>query len=896
MAIQTNLYTHDDLYRVGPQRSFTGANLSEVSFPIGGIGTGVVNLGGRGNLRAFELNGHPDRNNVMSYTFFALWAKEEGKAPVARILEGRIPPPYRDGGGERAALFSGIPRFENASFQGEYPVGMVTLDDPGVPVQATLKAWNPMIPLNVHDSALPVAIFEWTFTNITDAPVEISLASGLYNPLQVKDENGNLTSKGMLNAPRINPDLQGVLLTHPDADPLAPETGSLALSTSWKDTDVIAHWYRSEWFDAGHIFWDDFSEDGRVAPVLHADPSPLSPHGEQASLVLRAVVPAGASVTLPVFISWNFPKMKNPWPGTDAPKTLDTYAGAHFKDAWDVAGYVGANFDRLSAETERYRAAIFGGTLPDHVLEAVTGTASIMRSMTCFLLADGNFFGWEGVWDTVGSCHGSCTHVWNYEQALAFLFPQLERTMRRTEFLHNTRDTGNMAFRTHLPPGQGLYRHKPCVDGQMGTIIQVYRDWQLSGDDAFLREIWPKVKSALEYAWTMTPEKMAEGGHDTWNAIVPEIRSVDSLWDLDKDGLIEGEQHNTYDIEFFGPNTMSTAMYLGALRACEEIAKHFSEDDKAAEYRSIYESGRARVDAELWNGEYYFQKVNVIPEVTIPHMLRSPASTHVSIGRPETTDYPKYQIGEGCLSDQLLGQWAAHVAGLGHILDADHVRTAVGSIFRHNFRDTMRETHSVQRIYGLNDEAGLMLASWPHGNRPVIPSVYCDEMWTGIEYQVAAHLIFEGWIDEGLTLVKAVSERYAGYNRNPWNQIECGNNYARAMAAWSVKLALDGFRYSVPAGILGFAPKINREGYATFWSVGSSWGTYRQHPAVGVFTLEVLYGEVLLQRLELADLPQGNVSVLGPKGTIAIARDGDAVAFGEWISLQSGETIEVRVG
>jgi len=236
------------------------------------------------------------------------------------------------------------------------------------------------------------------------------------------------------------------------------------------------------------------------------------------------------------------------------------------------------------------------------------------------------------------------------------------------------------------------------------------------------------------------------------------------------------------------------------------------------------------------------------------------------------------------------------VAGLGHILDADHVRTAVGSIFRHNFRDTMRETHSVQRIYGLNDEAGLMLASWPHGNRPVIPSVYCDEMWTGIEYQVAAHLIFEGWIDEGLTLVKAVSERYAGYNRNPWNQIECGNNYARAMAAWSVKLALDGFRYSVPAGILGFAPKINREGYATFWSVGSSWGTYRQHPAVGVFTLEVLYGEVLLQRLELADLPQGNVSVLGPKGTIAIARDGDAVAFGEWISLQSGETIEVRVG
>jgi non-lysosomal glucosylceramidase len=898
-------FTSDELHRQGSQRVYTGSQLTEIAFPLGGIGTGTISLGGRGNLRDFEIFNHPDKGYIIPFSFFALWAKPEGGDPVAKILEGKIPAPYRSGFGESPAELNGVARFSDVTFTGEYPTATLKLTDRDVPVAAELKAWNPFIPLNVRDSALPAAIFEWTISNPLDVPVEISLSASMENPLSKTDESGKKNREGALNSYQAAGNMRGVLMSHPDANINSSNTGTTAISTPWTNTDCVTRWYRGGWWDKAHLFWDNFAASGKVAPVLDADPAPR--HGDVASIILHAVIPANGSVTLPVYITWNFPKLDNPWrDGMESlPAVLDNYVGAHYRDAWAVADYINTSLPRLRTETTCWQQSIFANTLPVHVLEAITSQASIMRTNTCYLLADETFFAWEGCGDKMGCCHGSCTHVWNYEQALAFLFPQLERTMRRTEFLYNTRESGNMAFRTSLPPGGKLWDFKPCADGQMGTIIQVYRDWQLSGDDAFLREIWPGVKRALEYAWTMTPDKMQGGGAGVINAADNEKRSIDSLWDPDKDGVMEGEQHNTYDIEFFGPNTMCTAMYLGALRSCEEIARYLGENDKADEYRAIYESGRAKVDAELWNGEYYIQNVDVIPEVTVPEVLRSPDSDccgptcecKQSPGGKKSAMsgnalVPKYQYGEGCLSDQLLGQWASHVAGLGYLLKEENVRTTLLSIFKNNFRAPVGDFNNVQRVYALNDEAGLLLCSWPHGNRPALPFVYSDEVWTGIEYHVAAHLIYEGWVDEGLTIVKAVSDRYAGNNRNPWNQIECGHHYARAMASWSVKLALDGFTYSLPDDKLGFAPKINNAEYTAFWSTGTGWGTYHQNTSIAEFTLTVKYGTQKLKQLELADMPDGEVTING----ISAKREGKLVIFDDSLTLSAGESVTIKIG
>jgi hypothetical protein len=458
------------------------------------------------------------------------------------------------------------------------------------------------------------------------------------------------------------------------------------------------------------------------------------------------------------------------------------------------------------------------------VLDAVSSQASIIRTNTAMLLEGRRFFAFEGTGDEGGCCPMNCTHVWNYEQALAFLFPELERSMRHTDFTVNTKPDGAMAFRTLVPTGRALWRFKPAADGQMGSIVKLYREWQVSGDDEFLRALWPQAKKSLEFAW--------------------------QYWDADRDGIMEGEQHNTYDIEFYGANPMMTVIYLAALKAASIMGEHVGDREAAAVYRRLFDSGREKIEA-LWNGEYYVQRVPPSGQAVV-----QPIDTSESWHAPSVVDgEPRYQFGEGCLSDQLLGQWLATVAGLGHLLPIERVSATLQAIYRHNFRHDFSDHLNAQRIFALGDEKGLVLCSWPRGKRPALPFVYADEVWTGIEYQVAAHLIFEDHVAEGLAIVKGIRDRYDGRRRNPWNEVECGSHYARALASWSVLLALTGFWYSAPERRLTLLPRVNRGRFSGFFAAGTAWGVFTQRETSSALTarLEPAWGGLTIRSLELAN-------------------------------------------
>jgi non-lysosomal glucosylceramidase len=276
-----------------------------------------------------------------------------------------------------------------------------------------------------------------------------------------------------------------------------------------------------------------------------------------------------------------------------------------------------------------------------------------------------------------------------------------------------------------------------------------------------------------------------------------------TCWDSDNDFVLDSQQHNTYDIEFYGPNSLVNSMFYGALKAGAEMAAALGETERSQRYLQALEAGSAKMDQMLWNGEYYIQVIDDVNRY-------------------------KYQYGTGCLSDQLLGQMLSHVAGLGYVLPKEHVKQAVKSIFKYNFFEDFYTHCSAQRTYALNDEKGLVLCSWPHGGRPKFPFVYSDEVWTGIEYQVAAHLIYEGFVDEGLTIVKAVRDRHDGIRRNPWNEVECGNHYARSMASWALLTALSGYKFDLVKGELEFNPAIHKEDFSCFFSCGKAWGIYSQ--------------------------------------------------------------------
>ncbi|HEY1679143.1 MAG TPA: GH116 family glycosyl-hydrolase [Candidatus Sulfotelmatobacter sp.] len=861
-------------------RVFT--NCSEIAFPLGGIGTGTVSLGGRGELRDWEIFNRPAKRRILPYSFAALWLKPEGAESTVRVVEAAPQPPFRGWEGFARHSGQGLPHFRAAHFSATYPFAHVDFEDASLPVAVSLDAFNPFIPLNVDDSSLPVAVLKYTIGNHSAKPVDIALAFSLLNPvgydgkayLDGTDHPGfgkNLNTLVKENG------ATGLHLTSEKYSHGDPRSGSMALLTDAPDFTACTSWESGAWWDFYQRWYDEFSADGRVRD---SHPSAISPDGKSdyCTLAPRVHLAPGESTTITFVLAWSFPFRENYWHDDDDKlkgKILHNYYGTRFSTAWEAAAHTMKRLPELEKKSRLFADTMLASTLPSYVIEAVTSQASILRTNTCMLLEGKQFFAFEGCGDDQHNGWMNCSHVWNYEQALAFLFPELERSMRETDFLHEMRPDDSMAFRSMVPLDIKQWDFRPAADGQMGCILKLYREWQISGDDEFLKKLWPNAKLALEFAW--------------------------KFWDADRDGVMEGEQHNTYDIEFFGGNPMMTTLYLGALTAGELMALAVDDIAAAASYRAVREKGAKNIE-QLWNGEYYFQKTTPVADI----LPMDPYDDKNWKERVVRDGQLKYQFGPGCLSDQMLGQWFADVLGLDLGLNPERVQSALHSIYRHNFKSDFWTYPNPQRIYALNDEKGLVLCSWPKGGRPALPFVYSDEVWTGIEYQVAAHLIYRGMIDEGLSIAKGISDRYDAVRRNPWDQIEWGHHYSRALASYSVLLALSGFRYSEVTKTATFQPRINSETFSSFFAAGTAWGLYTQKWSGRVLwgKIDCVHGQFALRRMIVTSeenfLSHPNASVKMADGRTLFCRatklpGGLEIILPDEISIGEGESAEFEV-
>jgi len=788
-----------------PGRRFTKDSLREIAFPLGGIGTGTVSLGGCGNFRDWEIFNRPNKGGILPFTFVAMHLSGGGLSkPLVRVLERQPHPPYTGASGVPRETGLGLPRFREAVFTGSYPFANIDFLDDRLPVLVSLEAFNPMIPLETADSSLPVAILTYRVTSRAKSPVNAALAFSILNPVGYD----GVTPLGDRHAPffganrndfRTEDSASGLVLTSAKYPAASPRYGSMAIVTESSDISYRLAWEHGEWFDEFQKWWDEFLARGRFSNNAAA---PSDDHiSDYASLATHFALKPGASKQVTFVLSWHFPITEIYWQSrgedfgegreTSHPAPFRNDYGTQWPSAWEPAAHALVNLTSLRARSKKYRDTLYASTLPAPLIDAVSSQASILRTNTVMVMENRRTLAFEGCDDHTGCCPMNCTHVYNYEQALAHLYPELERSMRETDFQINLRRDGSMSFRTPVPlHPQSTGPMMPAADGQMGCILKVYREWLRGASDDWLRQLWPNVKRALEYAWVQ--------------------------WDANRDGVMEGEQHNTYDIEFYGPNSMMGTLYLGALAAAARMAEHLNDQPAADTYRKLFEQGRALLDKELWNGEYYVQRVD-----------------------ESQSKAARYQYGEGCLSDQLLGQWFAEVVGLGKLLPEDHLRKTLASIYRYNFNPDFSNFANAQRIYALDDEKGLLLCSWPKGKRPALPFVYSDEVWTGIEYQVAAHLIYEGMVKEGLAIVEAARARYDGRRRNPWNDIECGHHYARAMSSWSLLTAISGFHYSAPEKEIRFHPRVSETEFRCLYCSGTAWGSYAQQTANNKLDAEI---------------------------------------------------------
>jgi hypothetical protein len=452
---------------------------------------------------------------------------------------------------------------------------------------------------------------------------------------------------------------------------------------------------------------------------------------------------------------------------------------------------------------------------------------------------------------------------------LPFLFPALERSLRELDYRYNLRPDGGMPFRLQLPLGSERSVHRPCADGQFGGVTKVYREWKISGDTEWLRRWWPAVRRSIEFAWAPS--------------------NVDR-WDPRRTGVLHGRQHHTLDMELYGPNAWLTGFYLAALKAGAEMADACGEPAVAGEYRAIFARGQAWTRRELFNGEYFSQRIDLDNRKVLAPFKNDPQAltTYWSDEHREL----KYQVGDGCGIDQVLAQWHADLIGLGDVFDRQQTRRALRAIYRHNYRASMRDVFNPCRLYCLDDEAGTIMFTWPKGRRkPVIPIPYAEETMHGFEYQAASHLIWNGMVDEGVAMVKAVRDRYDGERRNPWNEFECGSNYARSMASYALLNAFSGFQFDMVRQSIGFRPARTVGGrFRCFWSLATAWGEIDIR--TGRATLRVNYGTLTLRSLSIA-LAGKNVVVRLGRDRIDCRRLKDRIEFATAVTIAAGAALQI---
>ena len=824
-------------------------NTQEISFPLGGIGTGSIGLAGDGRLRDWEIFNHPYKNTSNGFSHMMVRAEKQGETVDVRALHGdwqgqaiggetenifRGNGGFGYGMGPYRGTMAGVPHFKNHVFKGEYPFAEIHFSDEHFPGEVVLKAFSPFIPINDQDSSLPLAFFEMVFTNTTKEEIDYTGFFTLNNPLPFGTTTNRYEQKNGVST---------LVMGCDQVDENHLKYGNLCLSTNASVVSYQEYWYRAIWFDSLESYWADVNRGGKLKNRSYPGATgqskePYQLNGEDhGTLAAHVSLKPGEKKSLLFAISWYFPNCANTWnpeDGEKEPKIWKNYYTKLGKSAQDFALYAFTHHKRLKEETLRFKKALYETTLPDYCIEAVSANLSILKTATCLRLENGEFYGFEGSGLTQGVCEGSCSHVWNYAYALPYLFPKLERTMRDLDFTYNQREDGAMSFRLMLPLGRQRYDFRPCVDGQMGGVIKAWREYLLCGDRNWLAGHWEAIKKSIEFAWADTNE---DG------------------WDQDRDGVMEGRQHHTMDMELYGPNSWLNGFYLAALLAGSKIAEVLGKKEEAQLYSSMYEKGKKWSDEHLFNGEYFYQKIDLKDQsllLTYDTIESIEGDNAIDAYWNEETGEIKYQIGQGCATDQVLAQWHANLCGLGEIFDKGKTRKALGAIYKYNRVKTARNAFNAGRLYALDDESAVRICAWPQNvQKPSIPLTYADEVFCGLEYQAAAHMVQEGMLEEGFAIVKDIRNRFNGKRRNPWNEFECGNNYARSMASYSLIPSISGFTCNLAEHFVGFDPKAVEENFSSFFAVDTGWGKYNAGP--NEITLEVLYGSLALKTLGLGE-------------------------------------------
>jgi len=821
------------------------ADLARIGMTVGGIGCGTVYLSGDGRLYVWDVF-HKPHEGVVAQQVDVPQGAENISGAGKKVRE-------RDGANY---LSPPTPATHPNPFRQGFELA---LDGETKPRALDASAWSdvkftgrwPLGVVEYSDAACPVAVRLEAWTPFIPLSTRDSSMPVTLMEYTLENRSGQPVT-GALAGIWENPvDCHSKLTS-----PLKPTSRIVQESALAMLIHVPADWV------SGHLDKGGLAGD-RGTAVLAVLGENANGDAGLGRLAVPIVLPPLGKLTIRFVLAWHFPNLR----ALEGVGKTEPQSTTRFPDAAAVARDVAARFKILREGTMGWVATWNDSTLPQWLMDRVILTTNTLQTTNCHVLGkEGRFWAWEGI----GCCAGTCAHVWHYAQGVARLFPDLERNLREvTDFGVAMKSDGGIRFRAEA-------NQMMAIDSQTGVILRTWREHGISANKEFLGRVWPGAKRALD--WLIRFDENGRGGLD---------------------GLLDGKQHNTLDAEWYGKVHCLCSLYLAALRAGQEMAREMGDVEYAATCGKIHAMGAQKIGT-LFNGEFFTQE-------------EDPAHSS-AIG-----------VGTGCYIDQVIGQWWATLAGLGRIQDAGNVRSALNSLWKYNFVPEMgrfRKVFRQGRFYAMPGEAGLVMCTWPKGGlredfKKHWQYAYFNECMSGFEWQAAAHMVQEGapistadyqiisgLLEEtsdpraltarGLAVGRAIHDRYAPSKRNPYNEIECSDHYARANASYSLFLAACGFSYNGPAGVIGFDPKIGPEDFKAPFTAAEGWGTFEQKLTPGKgwsATIRMAYGRLVLREIRLPWLLPGArvrvgaeiVPVLGGAGLVSF--DAAQVLAGPGVEL-----------
>ena len=817
----------------GQTRIYSGEHLPAISLSVGGIGAGCIQINGKAERHIWQIFNNYTQAYV-PHSFFAVRAKTRNSNSIIRALQTSAVGPF-------AAM-------KSLSFRGEYPFGWYDFEDAELPVKVSMETFNPLIPLNDKDSAIPCAFFNLTAKNTSHEKVKVSFLATQQNAVgftgQGKIQGRQFKEYGG-NKNHVVKETAATML-HMTSDKTKEQQGygDIVLVTFEEDATAAASW------ESVGTLWKGWSQDGTLSGSNKAGPSPAGQTLDGALAVSFTLKPREQH-TVRFALTWHFPNARHEsgkW------RHQGNMYADWWSDALDVARYVNERLDELTCLTRLYHDIFYASNLPHWLLDRISSQLAVLSSKTCFWARDGYFGGWEGCTLTSGCCSGNCAHVWHYAQAHARLFPQIARRMREQSFGAQNND-GGIPYRQ--PTG------KVAFDGQCGEILGAYREHLTNADRAWLGKRWPQIKKAMDY--------------------------VIARWDDDEDGVPAGPQHNTLDGELGGSTSWLGTMYLAALAASEKMAILEGEQKSAGRYRRIRESGSKKQNETLWNEEYYIQLPDTQPRQDyvngchIDQLLGQWWANQLGL----EPHYPRQRV-RSALQSLFKYNFRTNFHGIKQL-----PRKFVDENDAGMQMITWPKGARPARYMRYADE---VMSGFEYSAAAAM--VQASMLNEGFMVVLAASDRYDGRLRTGLTGTAW------GYSGNPFGDDECGKFYARPMSIWSMLLACQGFIYDGPAGVIGFKPVWKPEDHISFFTGAEGWGLFCQKRGGDKQShrIEVTHGKLVVRQM-IFELAEGAKPVdvgVNINGNKVPSRFSHTVSdlnihFANAITIGAGQTLTIEV-